>query len=173
MGQTTAMVSVEEYLRTSYSDGDREYVDGEVRERNLGEFDHSEIQSELSHLIRARYPQYWAGVEMRVQVKATRFRIPDVTVMPAGWRRSRIVKEPPLLLVEVLSPDDTVSDLEEKLDDYFAFGAPCVWVINPRRRTVRIHTPESMREVRDGDLTTPDGAISLPLAEVLANILGE
>ena len=43
----TALVSVEEYLRTSYSDGDREYIDGRVVERNVGTTDHSHWQSRM------------------------------------------------------------------------------------------------------------------------------
>ena len=35
------LVSVEEYLNTSYDGADREYVDGRIVERNLGEKDHS------------------------------------------------------------------------------------------------------------------------------------
>jgi Uma2 family endonuclease len=37
----TTLVSVERYLRTSYPDGDCEYVDGEIVEPNLGEIDHA------------------------------------------------------------------------------------------------------------------------------------
>jgi len=42
MGSAT-LISVEEYLRSSYSP-DREYVDGEIVERNLGEKTHGRIQ---------------------------------------------------------------------------------------------------------------------------------
>ena len=39
-------ISVEEYLKTSYRP-DCDYVDGEVRERNFGEYDHSRPQMRL------------------------------------------------------------------------------------------------------------------------------
>jgi len=45
MMATGTLVSVEEYLNTSYSP-DCDYVDGEVLERNLGEREHSELQTE-------------------------------------------------------------------------------------------------------------------------------
>ncbi len=38
----TLQISLEEYLRTSYHP-DRDYVDGEVQVRNLGEFDHGAV----------------------------------------------------------------------------------------------------------------------------------
>jgi len=41
---TTTLVSVEEYLRTSFPDADREYIDGRIVERNVGEVYHSDVQ---------------------------------------------------------------------------------------------------------------------------------
>ena len=66
MGATT-LVSVEEYLRTSFPDADREYVDGRIVERNVGEVDHSDVQSEIVHCLRKQYKRHvWAGVAVRV-----------------------------------------------------------------------------------------------------------
>jgi hypothetical protein len=75
-------VSVEEYLHTSYRP-DCDYVDGEVQERNLGELEHGITQSEIVVYLRSRYPRLKRRVitELRVQVKPTRFRIPDVCVL--------------------------------------------------------------------------------------------
>lgn len=47
----------------------------------------------------------------------------------------------PTLTVEILSPNDTVEQVEEKTDTYLAAGVPLVWVVNPDRRTVTIHRP--------------------------------
>ena len=86
-------ISVDEYLRTSYRP-DCDYVDGEVRERNLGEHEHSDLQSELLYYFRVRRKQWQlhAVVEQRVQVAARRFRIPDVCVVkgPVRFRRFSI-----------------------------------------------------------------------------------
>ena len=103
MGATT-LVSVEEYLRTSFPDADREYVDGRIVERNGGEVDHSDVQTAIAHYMRTRYKKrVWAGVEVRVQVRTTRFRIPDVTVMLGGKPAERIIRTPPIVAIEVLS----------------------------------------------------------------------
>jgi hypothetical protein len=69
-----ASISVEEYLRTSYSP-DRDYVDGEVQERNLGELDHSSTQREILFYLLTRYPNLRKRLlpEQRVQVRADRF----------------------------------------------------------------------------------------------------
>jgi hypothetical protein len=42
-----ALMSLEEYLDTVYRP-DREYVDGHLERRNLGEYDHGALQAELA-----------------------------------------------------------------------------------------------------------------------------
>ena len=54
-------------------------------------------------------------------------------IAPKGW-----VKIPPDLAVEVVSPNDSASELEEKLDDYRTAGVPLIWVIYPELRKVKI-----------------------------------
>lgn len=67
----------------------------------------------------------------------------------------------PDLVVEVLSPSETASRLEEKLDDYRACGTPLIWVIDPARRTVMIIASDApVRWLREGD--TLDGGRVLP-----------
>ncbi len=167
----TTIVSVEQYVHTSYQDGDREYVDGRIVRRNVGEVDHSDVQTRLAVYLRARYPAVWTGVEVRVQVSATRFRIPDVTVVPGGKPAEQIISTPPALVVEVLSPDDRSGDLQEKLDDYFSFGIPCCWVIDPRAQRAYIHNGDGSREATGGWLTTEDGKIRVPRAELFDKAL--
>ena len=75
----TLHTSLSEYLATSYRP-DREFVDGEIRERNVGERSHSNAQMRILELLRANR-SIWKIValpELRVQVSAERFRIPDV-----------------------------------------------------------------------------------------------
>jgi|ERR1700682_1947110 len=162
--ETATLVSVEEYLRTSYPDGDREYVDGRVVERNMGEFDHSHWQTRIAFYLLLHYKRYWTGVELRVQVKPSRFRVPDVTMIHTAKPGTGILTVPPLLVVEVLSKDDRAGDLQEKIDDYLAFGIPFVWVVNPRTQRGFVYTPEGMRQPPDGILRA--GEIELPLAEI-------
>ncbi|MGC9946260.1 MAG: Uma2 family endonuclease [Bryobacteraceae bacterium] len=162
----TTLVAVEEYLSTSYADGDREYVDGQVVERNVGEIEHASLQSRIYLYLAVHYPEFWSAVEVRVQVKAERFRVPDVTLVAGPQPAGRIVVEPPHLSVEVLSPDDRAGDVQEKIDDYLAFGIPYVWVVNPRTRRGYIHTVEASREAKDGVLRTADPRIELPLDEL-------
>jgi Uma2 family endonuclease len=163
---TSTLVSVEEYLRTSFPDGDREYVDGRIVERNVGEIPHSDLQTRISGYLLVHYPQFWRGVEVRVQVSARRFRVPDVTLIAGPMPGTRIVKAPPFIVVEILSPDDRAGDLEEKVEDYLAFGIPYVWVVNPRTRRGYVYTPDGMREAKDSVLRAQNPDVTVPLAEV-------
>ena len=163
----STLVSVEEYLRTSYPDGDCEYVDGEIVERNVGEIDHASLQSRILIYLATHYPKFWVVVEVRVQVKPRRFRVPDVTLVAGPQPVDKIVKTPPHLVVEVLSPDDRAGAVQEKIDDYLAFGIPYVWVVNPQTGRGYVHTTEAAREAKDGTLRAADPAIELPLYELL------
>ncbi len=162
------MVSAEEYLTTSFADGDREYVDGVIVERNLGEKDHSKTQKKLIVFfdrLEATHGTF-AFPEQRVQVSPTRFRVPDVCVYLGAEPDEQVFRTPPFLVIEILSPDDRASDVQEKIDDYLGFGVPFVWVIDPRTRRGYVHTPEVSREAKDGVLRTTNPALELPLQQL-------
>jgi Uma2 family endonuclease len=166
MGAAT-LVSVEEYLSTSYSP-DREYIDGRIVERNLGEKAHSSIQTNLimylGPLRKALGIKIFA--EQRVQVSAKRFRVPDVTIVKASQIQGEIFTAPPHLCVEVLSKDDTMLYMQEKIDDYLKFEVPYVWIINPRLRKGYVATKAGMVEAQSGLLVTSDPDIRVPVAEL-------
>jgi len=133
---TKVLIPVEEYLHTSYSP-DCDYVDGELMERNEGEFDHADLQTEIASYLRARYRKegFVAVVEQRVQVSATRFRVPDV------WRDACAAADgadfPRAALGgnRDLSPEDRFSAIQVRVDDYLAFGVPNIWVVDPKGPT--------------------------------------
>jgi hypothetical protein len=78
----TVQISVEEYLRTSYHP-DCDYVDGEVQERNLGEFDHAAVQMFLGNWFFQHRQEWQLHVlpEMRIRVSGRRVRIADLCLM--------------------------------------------------------------------------------------------
>jgi Uma2 family endonuclease len=162
----TTVISLKEYLETSYRP-DCEYLEGELLERNVGEFDHARLQTLLSGYLSNREKQWgiFVLVEQRVQVKPNRFRIPDITVL-TGPPSGPIITEPPFLCVEILSPRDRVQEMQERIDDYLAFGVPYVWLIHPRTRRAFVYTIEGVREVKDGVLCTEKPDIRVPLSDL-------
>ena len=160
-------VSLEEYLSTSY-EHDRDYIDGEVIERGMPDKDHSATQGGLVVFLGVRRRQLSIQVlpEQRVRVSASRFRVADICIIDRNAPDELVITTPPLLCIEILSPDDKVVATEAKIEDYLNMGVPCVWVINPRSRHAWIHTPAGSHDVRDGVLRTPDNCIEVPLAEI-------
>jgi Uma2 family endonuclease len=164
---TGTQISVAEYLATAYSP-DCDYVDGQVLERNLGEFDHSSLQMAVSAYFYARRKQWGITVvpEQRVQVNSTRFRIPDVCVV-LGDPGEQVFTKPPFICIEVLSPDDRMSRVEARLDDYLAMGVPNVWLLDPQtRRAYTATIAEGLAEVKSGVLRTENPAFEVPLDEI-------
>jgi hypothetical protein len=93
---TMLQIPLEQYLATSYRP-DCEYVDGEVRERNVGKYEHARIQA-LPALWFGNHEQEWAVqvvTAQRVQVPKTRVRIPDVTLLPLGAQPD-VINAPPV-----------------------------------------------------------------------------
>ncbi len=60
---------------------------------------------------------------------------------------STVVDGVPVLVVEILSPSDTVEEINEKIDDYRSAGVPLVWVIDPYDRTVTVYRPGAEPEL--------------------------
>jgi len=162
----TTAVTIEEYLSISYRP-DCDYIDGEVQERNLGEFDHARLQTAIAIYFGARRKEWGIRVvvEQRVQVSPTRFRIPDVCVI-LGEPTSQILREPPFICIEILSPEDRVSRVNERVTDYFQFGVPYVWLFDPQTRKAWRCTPGAMVEVTE--LRTENPAMVVPLDELFA-----
>lgn len=163
---TTALVSVDDYLHTSFPDGDREYVDGELVERGMPTIAHGGLQAKLVSQLLVRRPDFFTGVAVRLQITSTRFRVPDVVVAPVARPEDQAIFEPPLLVVEIISPDDRVSDLDRKIDEYRAMGVPNIWIFDPEVRRVRTYTAEGIKEITDGDIRTIGGEISISLSEI-------
>jgi len=163
----TTLVSVQEYLNTSYRP-DCDYVDGEVRERNLGEIEHAHLQGTVYGWFLTRRKEWNALplVEQRVQVSPTRFRIPDVTVLGPDQPRVPIITVPPLIVIEVLSKDDTLRSMRERVDDYLYFGVQHVWILDPAMRRAYVCSRTGLQEPEAGVLTVPGTPIRLVLSEL-------
>ena len=161
------LIPLGEYLETAYRP-DCEYLDGKLLERNVGEWDHSRLQLLLSRYLANREKEWGVLVvtEQRVQVTPSRYRIPDITVVTASPLDGKIVDQPPFLCIELLSPRDRMTEMQERIDDYLRFGVRYVWLINPANRRVFVYTADGMHEIRDGVLRTSDPGIVVPLADL-------
>ena len=168
---SATLVSVQEYLATSYRP-DRDFVDGELQERNLGELEHSLLQGAIFAWFWTRQKEWnvLPLVEQRVQVAPTRFRVPDVTVPRSDQPREPIVTTAPLVLIEVLSKDDTLRSMRGLVDDYLNFGVQHVWILDPATRRAYVCSRIGFQEPDSGVLGVPGTPIRLVLSELFKQI---
>ena len=140
---TQTRIFLDEYLNTSYRP-DCEYIDGEVLERNVGKWEHARLQALLTGWFLKNEKEWGVLVstEQRTRVAETRVRVPDLVLVRAG-RQPDILSEPPVLIVEILSPADTFSGLHERVSDYQRMGVETVWIIDPKTRTGQVCSGDS------------------------------
>ena len=166
---TGALTAVEEYLRTSYRP-DREYRDGVVSERNVGDSSHALLQAALAAYLRRRRKVWQIQIytELRIRAREGWYPIPDVCVYPLPAPPERFPQTMPLLWIEILSEDDRMIEVWQKAADLVDCGAPYVWIINPLTLESQLKTrADGPNEVPGKTLRLPDSPIVIPLLDVM------
>jgi len=126
------LVSVSEYLKNSYRP-ECDYVDGRIEERNVGEHDHAALQAALIIWF-GQHQQEWnieVLPEQRMQISPTRFRVPDVCLVSLSQPVEQVLTKPPIACIEILSPEDTLRRMQERIADYRQFGVENIWILDP------------------------------------------
>jgi Uma2 family endonuclease len=158
-----AFVSEEEYLSTSYEPG-VEYVHGRLEEPVMVQSVHGRLQSWLIKWF-GRHEDEWGidtAVEVHTRVAQGIYRLPDVIVDHAGpW--DPVLKKPPLIAIEVLSPDDRHWKVLKKAREYSAMGIPNVWLIDPETRVVEVWRDNAFVIVTEMELRATEGPVYLDL----------
>jgi Uma2 family endonuclease len=145
---TGTTVTPEEYLHTNY-DPDMEYVDGQLVERSVGERRHSRTQTILIRVLSAREEDrgFEVFTEQRIVIQPRRrYRVPDVCVKAVPHDPTPILELPDLIL-EILSPDDTLTKVGEKCAEYSHAGIPSIWVADPYRKALYAYGSDGLRLV--------------------------
>ena len=163
------LVSIEEYLSSSY-EPDCDYVDGVLEQRNLGEYDHSNLQTTISAYLkyRARSWNVRVIVELRIRVSATRVRVPDICVILRDREIEQVPTKPPLVCIEVLSPEDRWPRVEKRIQDFLTMGVERVWVFDPKKGEVFEYAKSGRRKVVEDLLEAPP--VSIRISELMADL---
>ena len=167
MASTIAVhVSVEKYLQTVYRP-DRDYVDGVLERRNLGEIDHGIVQTKLAHFFMRLYEETGLHpiTDVRMRVRETKYRIPDL-VLTRGRPRERVLTTPPVLCIEILSPEDRIPRVNTRIQDYFEFGVAVVWLIDPDERRVWIYRPGVPFKEVTGSVKLDGTSVEVPFSDI-------
>lgn len=149
MTQTPLKLSFEEYL--TYDDGTEnryELVDGELLKMPPLTGDHEDIIDFLYisfYLEIQRLLLDWAVKQGRTGVRTTpkKARVPDICVITKEQQQSMkgkpaVLQSPPLLAVEVVSPESVKRDYEQKSAEYAAIRIPEYWIIDPLTAKVSV-----------------------------------
>lgn len=166
---TASHISLTEYLSASYRP-DCDYVDGEVRERNVGEAEHSILQAAITAWFWNHRNEWNIEVrpEQRVQVSPTRYRVPDICVLRGSQPREPVIKVPPLVCIEILSKDDTLRTMRERVKDYLDLGTEHVWILDPATREAFVCSRTGLNIPATGELSVAGTQLFMPLGEIFS-----
>jgi Uma2 family endonuclease len=166
---SVSFIPVTQYLAEIYHP-DMDYVDGVLEDRNVGEFDHARVQRALLFALAKHEAEfgYYVIQELRVRISTTRYRIPDTCLLPSNRLPDRIVTQPPLLCIEVLSPEDRFARVRAKCQDYFDLGVPEVWIFDPESRIAYTLRGDTTTEHHAGTLHQQELGLELDLQEIFS-----
>lgn len=170
----TKLLTVDEFEEMALADPDHfwELVWGEVREVGGSGFEHSGTGMTVGF----RLLQFGLPRDLGVVTGADGtfilsrddrvVLIPDVAFvakdrLPPADRRQRFFDGPPDLAIEIISPSNRQSEVDEKVRLWLRFGTRLVWVVDPSNRTVAVWTVDGAMRL-SGETEDLDGGEVLP-----------
>ena len=168
---TATLISVSEYLRTTYRP-DRDFLAGILKERNMGEQPHARIQMILGRIFGVHRNDWRVRVlsEQRIQTSPDHYRIADVCVLRSSDPKDPIIRFPPLLCIEILSKDDTLGELQLRVNDYAGLGVEHIWAVDPWKRLAYVASPRGFLQPEDNILRIPATPIQIDLVTLFAEL---
>jgi Uma2 family endonuclease len=165
MATATTLIPIEEYLRTTYHP-DRDYVDGETQERNLGEREHARLQAILAAWFGNQEKAWnvYTLVEQRIRVAQRRVRIPDICLISRDAPKEQVTVTPPLLCIEILSPEDRLPRAARVMEDYARMGVANLWLLDPKDRVAYVYASNGLLKLTTDRLAIPGTEIYVDLA---------
>ncbi len=154
MTQTNSL-TLAEFFSLPEGDVTYELVNGQAVPKVSPKYFHSALQTALIILLRnwckgkGRVGSEWAIVLQR-QGKDW-VPVPDVAYisyerLPASWKRNEACPVPPELVIEILSPNQSVQELETKAKDYMNAGVSQVWIVAPETQSIIVFSPGNLRQ---------------------------
>jgi len=165
--RTLPLVPEQEYLGTQY-EPDCEFEDGVLIERNLGTEEHSWLQAALAAYIFRRRKAWRVNVytEQRTKLRPGKYKLPDVCIVSGPRPANPIFEQPPLVAIEILSPEDRPLRVDRTIAEWLEFGVAYVWVVDPETLESVLHTARGRVPVTDATLRIPGTPIEIPLGQL-------
>ena len=168
---TAVHIPVSEYLSTTYRP-DRDYLEGELKERNMGEQPHGDLQTIIASIFRFNRREWKVRplTETRLQINSSRYRIPDIMVLRNTDPKDPIITFAPLLCIEILSKDDRLHEIQERVDDYASIGTPLTWVVDPWKRVGYHASTKGFLQPDDHILRVANTPIAVSLPDLFTQL---
>lgn len=165
----TRTMTAEEFFHTEEPEPGRyELIKGEIVFMPPPGFRHGEVQMNIGFAIKTYLLTNRIGRVVTESGAITErdpdsVRGPDVSYysqerLPLGTQVVTYHTQPPDLVAEVVSPDDTKKEMRAKVREYLAAGVRVVWVVDPDDLTVTVYTEPTRATVLEADahLTAED-----------------
>ncbi|MBI4902965.1 MAG: Uma2 family endonuclease [Acidobacteria bacterium] len=141
---TKTLISADEYLRTPYEGPEPDFIEGEVVPRSMPNTPHSKATLALISLFIRQAPKTLLSLpELRIRIMPEHFRIADIAAFDREPFED-VPEVPPLIVVEVLSPDDIHAELMRRFADFESLGVPHIWLVDPIAKRFAIYHDESL-----------------------------
>ena len=135
-------------------------------------YNHFFVQTQLQHALRAACgDRYIVGGELTLatepsttpEISVCNFRQPD-------WLHDEIrAADPPIAVVEIMSPSQSVEDIVPKIEIYFQFGVQSVWLVQPPLKQIAVFTPDLEPQVfSEGEVVDPTLGVKIALSEIFS-----
>ena len=169
--QPTTLLTAEDLLALPDDGYTYELLEGELRQMPPTSGEHSRVELYIAFwLMHFVYSHrlgkvYGSDAGFRLKRSPDTVLCPDTSYVRAERvpqdDRSGIMELAPDLAVEVVSPSNTINEMDDKVAAYLEAGTSLVWVVRPRRRQVTVYTPDSpIRIFSENDVL--DGGDVLP-----------
>ena len=182
---TKQRITTAEELMDMPGDGHRyELVRGELRKMAPAGSEHGEVASDINTSLNLYVKAnglgrtYAAETGFFLGTDPDHVRAPDVAFVrrertEAIGRPDGYWPEAPDLAIEVISPNDRYTEVDEKVADWLAAGTRMVVVVNPRNKTVKVHRSPTdvatltIADILDGSDVVPGW--QMPITDIFAN----
>ena len=165
--QTTTLMTAEDLLAMPDDGYEYELVEGELRRIPPASGEHSRIELYIafclmSFVYRNRLGKvYGSDAGFHLTHSPDTILCPDASFVRTERvpqdDRSGMMELAPDLVVEVVSPSNTINEMDDKVAAYLEAGTSLVWVVRPRRRQVTVYTPDGLIRIL-GEAEVLDGA---------------
>jgi Uma2 family endonuclease len=142
------LVSEQEYLGSQY-EPDCEFEDGVLIERHVGTEKHSWMQAALAAYVFHRRKAWGVNVytEQRARVRPGKYKLPDVCIVQGPRPTTPVFEQPPLVAIEILSPEDEPLRVDQTIAEWLEFGVGHVWVVDPEKLDATLRIPGTPIEI--------------------------